>query len=108
MLLALSDSEIEDIIQAVSPRLGAYGDCDEADIRRMVAHGRKLGYASIGEMAVPGVTAIGLAITTQFGSPAAALTVAATTNRMTSKRQADLFPLLRQEVDTLTALLYRR
>src|SRR5690606_15737041 len=40
MLLALSDDEIEGIIQAVSPRLGAYGDCDDQDIRRAVSSGR--------------------------------------------------------------------
>jgi DNA-binding IclR family transcriptional regulator len=108
ILLALSDTAVEDIIRAVSPRLGAYGDCDDEDVRRLVASGRRLGYASIGEMAVPGVTAMGLAITTQFGSPAAALTLAATTNRMTPQRQAELYPLLRQEVETLGAMLYQR
>jgi DNA-binding IclR family transcriptional regulator len=108
ILLALSSTEINDVIEAVSPRLGVYGDCDAIDIRRLVERGQKLGYASIGEMAVPGVTAMGLAVTTQFGSPAAALTVASMTGRMTAKRQAELFPILRAEVDQLAALLYRR
>jgi DNA-binding IclR family transcriptional regulator len=96
------------ILAAVAMRLGVYGNCDEADIRRLVARGRELGYASIGEMAVPGVTAMGLAVITQFGSPAAALTMAATTSRMTPQRQAELLPVLRAEVDRLAGLLYRR
>lgn len=108
MLLALSSSEIDTILAAVATRLGVYGNCDEADIRRLVARSRELGYASIGEMAVPGVTAMGLAVVTQFGSPAAALTVAATTSRMTPQRQAELLPVLRTEVDRLAGLLYRR
>ncbi len=108
MLLALSASEVDAILASVASRLGVYGNCDEADVRRLVARGRELGYASIGEMAVPGVTAIGLAVTTQFGSPAAALTLAATTSRMTPQRQAELLPALRAEVDALAALLYRR
>lgn len=107
MLLALSSAEVDGILMAVASRLGAYGECDAADIRRLVARGRELGYASIGEMAVPGVTAMGLAVTTQFGSPAAALTVAATTNRMTPQRQAELLPILRAEVEELGGLLYQ-
>ncbi len=108
ILLALSSTDVDGIVAAVASRLGVYGDCDEADLRRVVARGRELGYASIGEMAVPGVTAMGLAVTTQFGSPAAALTVAATTNRMTAQRQAELLPILRSEVDKLAVLLYQR
>src|SRR5690606_35207979 len=108
ILLALPSAEVEGVLSAVASRLGAYGECDAADIRRLVARGRELGYASIGEMAVPGVTAMGLAVTTQFGSPAAALTVAATTNRMTPQRQAELLPILRAEVSELGGLLYQR
>ena len=108
MLLALSSFEVDDILTAVASRLSVYGNCDQADIRRQVARGRELGYASIGETAVPGVSAMGLAVITQFGSPAAALTVAATTGRMTAQRQAELLPVLRAEVDRLAALLYRR
>lgn len=108
LLLALSPTAVEEIIHTISPRLGAYDDCNATDIRRAVERGRAMGYACISEKAVPGVAAIGLAVRTQFGSPAAALAVAATTSRMTTPRQAELLPVLQKEVATLAKLLYRR
>ncbi len=105
ILVALPSTEVESILAAVASRLGAYGECDAADIARLVARGRELGYASVGEIAVPGATAMGLAITTPFGSPAASLSVAATTDRMTPQRQAEILPVLQREVNELGGLL---
>lgn len=108
MLLALPVVEVEAILEAVAPRLGVYGNCDPDDIRRLLGRGRELGYASIGEMAVPGVTAIGLALTMESGLPVAAMTIAAPTSRMTPARQSELLPLLQEEVDKLAQQLYKR
>ncbi|WP_420226358.1 IclR family transcriptional regulator [Pigmentiphaga litoralis] len=107
LLLSMTPAEVDEIIAAVRPRLGAYGDFDADDLRQSVAAGRAQRYALIGEKAVPGVTAIGLPIVNQLGVPVAALTVAAISSRMTPARQQDIVPLLQQEVDEVRRLLYR-
>jgi DNA-binding IclR family transcriptional regulator len=107
MLQALSDEEIAGVMDAVSARLGAYGEFDVPELHRALAESRKRGYAAIGEKAVPGVTAIGLPVRNTYGAPAAALTIAATSNRMTLKRQQEILPALQQEVLTVQRLLYR-
>ncbi|WP_233161755.1 MULTISPECIES: IclR family transcriptional regulator [unclassified Achromobacter] len=107
MLQALGDEEVAEVVSAVAVRLGAYGEFDELDLRRAVTESRRRGYAAIGEKAVPGVTAIGLPIRNTYGAPSAALTIAATSNRMTAKRQLEILPALQQEVSTVERLLYR-
>lgn len=107
MLLALAPAEVERIVAAVRPRIGAYGELDERDLLDAVAAGRGQGYAAIGEKAVPGVTAIGLAVRNPLGAPVAALAIAAISSRMTPARRAELYPLLRKEVDVIATLLYR-
>ncbi|WP_454691297.1 IclR family transcriptional regulator [Achromobacter aloeverae] len=107
ILQALSEEEVAEAVAAVSARLGAYGEFDELDLRQAVVEARKRGYAAIGEKAVPGVTAIGLPVRNAYGAPAAALTIAATSNRMTAKRQQEILPALQQEVLTVQRLLYR-
>ncbi|ALM84201.1 IclR family transcriptional regulator [Bordetella sp. N] len=107
ILQALPDEEVAGVEDAVAARLGAYGEFDALDLRVAVAESRKRGYAAIGEKAVPGVTAIGLPVRNTNGVPAAALTIAATSNRMTVKRQQEILPALQQEVLTVQRLLYR-
>jgi DNA-binding IclR family transcriptional regulator len=107
IMLALDEQETEDILRGVSPRLQAYGDLDVDGLMLSLADARRQGYAAIGEKAVPGVTAIGLPICNQAGNPAAALTVAAITSRMTPARQKDIVPWLQQEVREVERLLYR-
>lgn len=107
ILLALAPAEVDKVVQAIRPRIGAYGELDERDLMDAVAAGHTHGYASIGEKAVPGVTAIGLAVRNPFGTPVAALAIAAISSRMTPARQNALFPLLRNEVNVIGNLLYR-
>lgn len=106
ILLAMAEDEVRLVLDAVSPRLDIYGNCDVLDIKRAINHSLELGYAVIGERAVPGVTAMGLAILSPSGSPVAALTLAATTGRLTRERQAELLPVLREEVKYVENLLY--
>jgi len=106
LLTAMPPGDVQAVLQAIAPRLGAYGEMDADDLRQAVAQGRAAGYAAIGEKAVPGVTAIGLAVCNSLGAPVAALTVAATSNRMTPARQKDIVPLLQREVTAVGRLLY--
>jgi DNA-binding IclR family transcriptional regulator len=107
ILLALAPGEVERIVAAVRSRIGAYAELDERHLMEAITAGRAQGYAAIGEKAVPGVTAIGLAIRNPFGVPVAALTIAAMSSRMTPERQAALYPLLSNEVSVIGTLLYR-
>ena len=107
MLQALPDAEVAEVAAAVAARLGAYGEFDDVDLRKAVTESRKRGYASIGEKAVPGVTAIGLPVRNAYGAPSAALTIAATSNRMTLTRQQEILPALQKEVGIVEELLYR-
>jgi DNA-binding IclR family transcriptional regulator len=107
ILLALPARESDEIVSAVAPRLGPYGNLDEDGLRSSLAAARTHGHASIGERAVPGVTAVGLPVLNHTGAPVAALTIASTTSRMTLKRQAELVPLLQREVEHVGRLLNR-
>ncbi|WP_144631592.1 IclR family transcriptional regulator [Bordetella genomosp. 13] len=107
ILLALPEQAVDAIVNAVDARLGAYGELDGLHLAQVVQASRAQGYAAIGETAVPGVTAIGLPVRNGFGIPAAAMTIAATSNRMTPARRREILPLLEQEVGNVELLLYR-
>jgi DNA-binding IclR family transcriptional regulator len=107
LLSALRQQEVEEIIEAIAPRLGAYRDLEAEELHELVAHTQKLGYALIGNHAVPGVRAIGLPIISQTGAPIAAVTVAAIHSRMTKERAASLLPLLKDAAQEVTRLLHQ-
>jgi DNA-binding IclR family transcriptional regulator len=101
VLAALPDREVEQVLKAIGPRLDAYGHLDDTGLRAAVAAARTQGFASIGDKAAVGVTAVGLAVRNRFETPVAALTIASTTGRMTLERQRELAPLLRSEVEAV-------
>jgi len=107
ILAALAEREQEEVFAAVAPRLTAYGNLDEKGLRDSVSAARACGFASIGEKAVPGVTAVGLPVLNRFGMPVAALTIAAITSRMTPERQQEVVPMLQREVEEIARLLDR-
>ena len=81
LLANLTPAEQEGIIDAIAPRLGAYGDLDARDVRTC-AQAAKVGYALIANRAVPGISAVGLPVH-DSGLLLAAVTVATTHGRMT-------------------------
>jgi DNA-binding IclR family transcriptional regulator len=107
LLAALPEREIDAVIQAVAPRLGAYGDLDADNVLELCGLAKLSGYAVTGNHAVPGVRAIGLPIFNTAGSPVAAITVAATQARMTDQRVAQILPRLRNAARDLTRLLHQ-
>ncbi len=107
VLAALPDREVEQVLKAIGPRLDAYGHLDDTGLRAAIATARTRGFASIGEKAVAGVSAIGLAVRNRFDTPVAALTIASTTERMTPARQQELAPLLRDEVEAVRRSFHR-
>lgn len=107
LLSALPVNEMEDVIAAVAPRLGAYGDLDAQELRELCALAQTQGYAATGNHAVPGVKAIGLPIYDSSRTPIAAITVAATQARMTDRRISTVLPLLRMAAKEVTRLLHQ-
>jgi len=105
LLAALAEPEIDQVIKAVAPRLGAYGDLDADELRELVGLARLSGHAVISNHAVPGVRAIGLPIFNAAGAPIAAITVAATQSRMTDARIKTLLPQLKTAAREITRLL---
>ena len=105
LLAALPAADRGRIIQAVAPRLGAYGELDADDVRAHCALALKVGYAHIANRAVPGISALGVPVYGESGLLLAAVTVAATHNRMTQVRVQGIVPLLRAAAQTIGALL---
>ncbi len=105
LLSSLDDLEVSQVLDAVAPRLSVYGNLDAEEIRRHCARAQKVGYALIGNRAVPGVRALGLPVKSSAGTAVAAVTVAATQTRMTEKRVAEILPFLSKAVQELTRLL---
>ncbi|UQS88769.1 IclR family transcriptional regulator [Pseudomonas chlororaphis subsp. piscium] len=105
LLAHLPEVERERIIETVAPRLGAYGDLDAADLRAHCSQAAKVGYAHIANRAVPGISAIGLPVYSESGLLLAAVTVAATHNRMTAARVREIVEHLNDTARTIGALL---
>jgi DNA-binding IclR family transcriptional regulator len=105
LLSTLPDDETGEIIAANEPHLAAYGGLTSAELWRLVKGSQRRGYAVIGERAVPGVTAVGIAIRSRTNISVAALAIAAITARMTTKRQKEIVPLLKQGADEIAKLL---
>jgi DNA-binding IclR family transcriptional regulator len=108
LLSALPDTEIDQIIAANAPHLPAYGELTGPELLQLVKQARRRRYAVIGERAVPGVTAIGMAIRNRTEVPVVALAIAATTDRMTPNRQREIAPILRQGAGEMSKLLLRQ
>jgi DNA-binding IclR family transcriptional regulator len=105
LLSALSEHEMETVVAAVEPRLGAYGDLGADKLRELCAMAKTNGYAFTGNHAVPGVRAVGLPIFDLSGTPIAAITVAATQARMNERRLLTILPILKMAAQEVTRLL---
>ncbi|HTN66928.1 MAG TPA: IclR family transcriptional regulator [Burkholderiaceae bacterium] len=105
LLSALPRREVEEIMEAVAPRLSIYGNLDAEQMFEHWTRARQAGYALIGNRAVPGVTAIGLPVMSENGLPIAAITIAAISSRMTEARVAEILPLLKNAAQEMARLL---
>jgi DNA-binding IclR family transcriptional regulator len=105
LLTALPEQEAMEIIEALEPRLSVYGELEVEQLRRYWKRARGLGYALIGEHAVPGITAVGLPVINAVGLPIAAITVASIHARMSSARLPTIIPMLKKAAIELTQLL---
>jgi DNA-binding IclR family transcriptional regulator len=108
LLSTLPDAEIGEIIAANEPHLAEYGGLTSTELARLVKDSQRRKYAVIGERAVPGVTAVGIAIRGRTNISVAALAIAAITGRMTPKRQKEIMPLLKQSAEEISKLLLQQ
>jgi DNA-binding IclR family transcriptional regulator len=107
LLSALPLAEVTQIIDAIAPRLSIYGELDAEQMLEHWDRAREVGYALIGNRAVPGVTAMGLPVMSAAGLPIAAVTVAATSARMTAARISEILPLLKNAAREVAELLHQ-
>lgn len=108
LLAALPEHEIEPVIKAVAPRLGAYGDLDTDELLELVGRTRIEGHAVTANRAAPGVRAVSLPIYNASHSPIAAVAVATTLSRMTNERIRDIIlPKLKTAAREITRLLHQ-
>lgn len=107
LLSCLSDADATRLLEAIAPRLGAYGDLDADALRAHCARAKEQGFALIANKAAPGVSALGLPIRSSNGTAIAAITVAATVERMNDQRVKEVLPLLQDAVLQITQLLRR-
>jgi DNA-binding IclR family transcriptional regulator len=100
LLAALSDDEIERVIEQNAAKLAEYPGYGVEQLREMVARSRADGYAFNEGRIVSGMFAIGVPVRDPLGAPIAALTIAATTDRMQGERRMALVSWLTEAVFT--------
>lgn len=97
LLSALSDEELEDVLDALGERLKPYPTFAPKFLRRLVAETRARGYAFNDQRLMQGMSAIGVPIVTSNGSLLGAFSVAAISARMTQARREQIAQSMRNE-----------
>src|SRR5690606_34464217 len=106
MLAALSDAEIDAVLQRIEPVIAEqYPGYSRDIIRQDVARTRERGYALNPGRVISSSWGIGMAILLPDGRLAGALSMAAIDSRMGEARQLELAVLLREEVARVQAKL---
>lgn len=101
LLAALDDVKIDQVIERNKTQLRNYANFTPAKLHGLVERTRKNGFAFNDGMIVPGMQAIGIAIPEKLGPPRAALSIAATSERMSLKRQKDLVTDIKSAADDI-------
>lgn len=101
MLAWQTDAEIEAILPLVEKRLGAYPKVSMTWIRNEIPRCRERGYAIFLNMLVDRMGGIGVPIFGADGRPVAGLSIAALSDRISS-REKDLYAMLKREADALS------
>ena len=108
LLSAMPDHEVERIV-AANAKICAdkYPIFTPKLLRDLVERTRKIGYALIEALVVPGSYGIGVAVPDNRGQPLAALSIAAIASRMTPARQQELVAAMDTERDRLRDAIER-
>jgi DNA-binding IclR family transcriptional regulator len=96
LLAWLSDEEIDALLPQVAPSLGAYPRYSLASIRASIERARAQGYTLVLDQVVDKMGAVGMPIIGLDGRPMAALSIAALSERVSS-RVSELVAALKEE-----------
>jgi DNA-binding IclR family transcriptional regulator len=96
LLAWLSDEEIDALLPQVAPSLGAYPRYSLASIRASIERARAQGYTLVLDQVVDKMGAVGMPIIGLDGRPMAALSIAALSERVSS-RGSELVAALKEE-----------
>lgn len=95
ILAAIAEDERREIIERISPALGAFGRLNGPSVAASCSQARDVGAAVIQDTISLGVSAVGVPFRDSMGHPAGALSVAALTQRMTARRIKQIADQLR-------------
>jgi DNA-binding IclR family transcriptional regulator len=107
LLAAMSDEEIEVTLSRNREWLSSYPGFGAEILKERVRQTREQGYAVNRGGIVPAMSALGVAVPSPLGSPIAAFSVAAITERIVGRIDT-LVDLMRDEAATLSRLLYSK
>ena len=105
ILAAMAPGQAREIMRANAGRYPAYGGIDLAYLEDSIGQARERGWASVGDKATSGMTAIGVPILGRSREPMGAISIAAITPRMTQERQTELARMLRARCEATGAAL---
>lgn len=103
LLAWMTDPEVEAVMAAIAPRLDRYPRITPRLIEKQVLESRRRGYAMLLDVVVERMGGIGMPILGADGRPLAALSIAALTDRITS-RESSIAGALKREVAACGAL----
>jgi DNA-binding IclR family transcriptional regulator len=104
LLMHLPPEELAELIRNNTIRETTYGWLDADVLVEHVKESTRLGYALNEEMALPGISAIGLPVLAKTGRPFAAVSVASITSRIIGPRHDMLVEALTRTTSELQAL----
>jgi DNA-binding IclR family transcriptional regulator len=108
ILMALSDAESGEIIQANDKELRDEHGVNPDALKRKLTRSRKRGYVVTKGYGFPGITGVGVSICNAWGVPIAAISVTAIAPRMTDSHIKTVYLALQKEVLQLQTLLRNR
>ncbi|KQP37114.1 IclR family transcriptional regulator [Pseudorhodoferax sp. Leaf274] len=103
LLSALPDAQVQQIVAANAPVLGAYGGMTAERLHLLVRATRERGWSVIGNHATRNVLAVGMAVRDARGEPVAAISLASTLARMPRERQQLVARTMREALAPLAA-----
>lgn len=105
LLAALDDNRVDAMIDANSEQLKLYAGFSPSALRAMVARTRDDGFSYNNGQIISGMQAIGVAVRENGNTPRIALSIAATTERMSAARRKTLIADLRVAADRIAERL---
>lgn len=108
VLAAIGDDERAEILARVAPNLAAFGKLSLESLKLACERTRETGAAIVENRVTLGIKAVGLPFRDSMGQPIGALSVAALTQRLSSRRTLDVADKLRTATEHVSRLLRQR